>query len=383
MCACVCVLFTVSQEKPRPQPVNISDLSPLAEWIPLMGFICLGGATLAIVGSGIKANFVKISSIAKVHQQEHTSQSWWAFLFCLLTILIFSFACGAVTLRKRVVMDSDKFLLNDISYIGKFGNKNVTYNHRETDELIFETLTATISKNFWDYSLQSSGVIDTFQLSKENYDDDIFIHPPFFVYSMYAMLHLCGIPLVMASVVFHTLTAALIAPLALGLHSALKPYGQSIPSTSDSAYSSALWATIIFVTCPIARISSQKIWIDNAAVFTATLSAVFHIYSLRNSRRLTNASVNYRSLFSGMLFGLVALNCKITSLAMLPFLLSWTVVVSIFSHPRAASSSFLSAGHLGKGITNCCYLVFGVVCGHGPWIYLYHVSHYSLLLDFC
>ena len=83
------------------------------------------------------------------------------------------------------------------------------------------------------------------------------------------------------------------------------------------------------------------------------------------------------------MYGLIALNCKITSLAMLPFLLSWTVLVGVFSHPKAASRSFLSGEHVWRVGVNCMCLVGGMVAGHGPWIYLYHVSSMRLMSGVC
>lgn len=376
----------VSQEKPRSRPIDVSQVTPFASWIPFLGMICLGCGTLAIIVSATSVTCFEYKEKIKtqlkgrtIATQRKSCRQWWWFLLCLSVILAFSFMCGAATMRKRVVLDSDQFMLNDLTQLTPYGNKQITFNHRETDELIFETLTATISKNIWDYSLQSSGIIDTFRLSKENYDDDIFIHPPFFVYSLYAMLHWFGIPLMMASVCFHTLTAALVAPLTVSLLSVLLPATHSSPSSSPSppSYSSALWATLLFIMCPVARLSSQKIWIDNAAVFTATLSASVHIYLLRNSRHLTRNSISLRSLLSGFFYGLIALNCKITSLAMVPFLFSWICLVTVCSdHPHAAASL---VSKFGNGIMNCSYFLIGALCGHGPWVYLYYVSEHRRL----
>lgn len=401
----MCCFITVSKEKPRRRPIDVGAVTPLAAWLPPLGFLCLGGAVLAIASSATTSYFLNtrtaevkratvnpthcsLSSTGAAHARRTKTLPWHKrclFLFCLMLMLIFSFLYGSATLRKRVLSDSDAVMLTDISFVGPYGDKEISYNHKETDELIFETLTATISKNFWDYSLQSSGVIKTFQLSKENYDDDIFIHPPVFVYSLCFLLHNFGIPLALASVLFHTLTAALISPLVLGLYAPLLPATQSAASSPfldtgekgrHDAYTTALWATVIFIMCPIGRISSQKVWIDNAAVFTATFAAVTHILLMRNSRNLVHSTIQYRNLLSGFIYGLIALNCKITSLAVLPCLLCWTVLTGLCSHPRTAAGSFLSGQHLLRVLSNCAHFVGGLVAGHGPWVYLYHVSNH-------
>jgi hypothetical protein len=399
----------VSKEKPRPIPIDVEGVTPLAAWIPPLGYLSIGVAGLALVSSAA-ASFLSSPSCSFLRKCNHSAlpfekQSYlkrWVFLLSLLLILTFSFLCGVVTLRKRIVSDSDRFMLSEVSYLAPYGKDEITHNHKETDELIFETLTATVSKNFFDYSLQTSGIIDTFQLSKENYNDDIFIHPPFFVYSLYFLLQWCGVPLVLASILFHTLTAALVPLLVLGLSTCLLPLTtaahntntavstsihknhihpsreRNATTTNSTAYASGLWATVVFIACPIGRMCSQKIWIDNAAVFTATLAAVAHIFLLQNSRNVLHNAVHRRNFLSGLIFGLIALNCKITSLAMLPFLLSWTVLVGVLSHPDSAPGSFLSHCHISRMICSCVCFVGGTVIGHGPWVYVYYVSTYLL-----
>lgn len=407
-----------SSRRPRPTPLAAAAATPLAAWVPRLGLFCLSVAVLAISCSGAGACLLQTPASAQEEgtprsqsqsqsRSRSSSRSWllrrrqgrkggaWRqalFLLCLGLVLAFSFLCGTATLRKRVVADSDRFLLNEMSFLAPFGSKEITYNHRETDELIFETLTATVSKNLWDYSLQSSGVIDSFQLSRENYDDDVFIHPPFFVYSMLALLRGCGVPLVLAGALFHVLTAALVAPLLLLLRCPLLPMAHAGDVNASTLHPTALWAAVVFVMCPIARITSQKIWIDNAAAFTATLAAVTHLSLLRNSRNLTRSAVRYRNCASGLFYGLIALNCKITALAMLPFLLSWTTMTGVFAHRGAASSpgssassgaaatSFVPGVDVRAVAGDCCCFLVGMACGHGPWVYLYYVSAFLIIL---
>lgn len=369
-------MFAVSREKPRSLSVDVSSVTGLASWIPPLGLLCLGGAVLAIASS---SSAVSLKDGFEAKGGTGQSRQWWLFLVSLVVILVFSLLFGVTTLRKRLVTESDKFMLSDVSYVAPFGSREISYNHRETDELVFEALTATVSKRFWDYSLRSSGVIDTFSLSKENYDDSIFIHPPFFVYAL-LLLHCLGVPLVLAPVLFHSLTAALIPPLVLGVVSPLLPLASSshpsaaVVGRGTRAYTAALWATVAFVTCPIGRLSSQKIWIDNAAAFTTTLAAVAHIFLLRNSRNLSHNSIRRRHMLSGFLFGATALNCKVTSLALLPFMLLWSLLVGWLSHPEAAPSSCLSRKHCRRLLLNVLCCVGGAAAGHGPWVFLYHVS---------
>ena len=370
-----------SREKPRLQSIDGSSITPLAAWLPAAGFLSIGGAVVTILLSAVCTSLRSFSKRGLFHDEGSTEPMTldrkWMFIVSIIIFLIVSIICGVTTLRKRTISEHDKFMMTDLSYVSPHGNKEVTYNHRETDEMIFETLTSTISNNFWDYSLQSSGIIETFNLSRENYDYDIFIHPPFFVYSLYFLFHSMGVPLVVASIIFHTLTAALVPPILFSLLNTISVHGLA-PRISDSHFylssTASLWATVIFILCPIGRICSQKIWIDNAAAFTSTAAAYLHLSLHQKSRYLTHDSMCYRNLLSGFIYGFIVLNCKVTSLAMLPFLLGWIVFIAIISHPTMAPKSFMSKKHLYQIITKCFYFMGGAFVGHGPWLCLYFVS---------
>jgi len=52
--------------------------------------------------------------------------------------------------------------------------------HIENDEIIYQVLADKVSKNFSDYSLQGTAILE--QLPAEIYDKPLFHHPPLFIY---------------------------------------------------------------------------------------------------------------------------------------------------------------------------------------------------------
>ena len=143
-------------------------------------------------------------------------------------------------------------------------------------------------------------------------------------------------------------------------------------------------------------------WIDNAAAMCTTASAVVHLFivsychqlitinysnhmeepGLRSSRtpKKLNSAVDCLKIvvtpscyilhfISGVFFGGFTLNGKISCLALLPFL----VLTSIFAlmGPLTKWNSEMRVGN----ILSCIYFLLsfaaGVICGHGPWVYIY------------
>jgi len=211
-----------------------------------------------------------------------------------------------------------------------------------------------VSKNFFDYSLRNTDLVQTYQLSSSNYNDALFIHPPFFVYFLYSLNYI-GLSLPMASVFMHIATAGLMYPLTILLYSTPLQSKQEC----NKAHVTAMWGVVVYLFCPIAAFCSQKIWIDNAAAFTVVLCAVLHLYFCRrsNSRTLQHLL----QLVSGFAYGLLALNCKITNWALMPSLLCWTIF-NIYFHHR----------EVGTAISCAAIFLFGIAGGHGPWVFVYH-----------
>jgi hypothetical protein len=138
-----------------------------------------------------------------------------------------------------------------------------------------------------------------------------------------------------------------------------------------SVGAASLWATILFALDPLCFFSSQKFWIDNALMFFVTLSAVVHMHLWRREavRRYHRGSPSRvglrmatRALFSGVMYGVLVLNCKITGLALLPFMLMWMLVTA------------LEVASVGR-IVCCCFFPFllGAVGAYAPWAILYQL----------
>ena len=221
--------------------------------------------------------------------------------------------------------------------------------------------------------------MDSLRLARENYGDRLFIHPPFFVYSSALLRRLFKLPLPGYALLCQLLTLCLLPVLVYSVSGQMatdKPLSRFQQMTSGTA----LWAIAAFSCCPIAAFCSQKIWIDNALMFTVTLAVVAHTILVSIPRSVPAFSVNWnnaimphlqtanggsdvdgsdksglvrkspktldtkhhqqqrqRSLLlhflSGLLFfGGVALNCKISAMALVPFLFTWSLLQRVAYH---------------------------------------------------
>ena len=250
----------------------------------------------------------------------------------------------------------------------------------------------SVSKQWNDYSLRGKPIIDSLRLAKENYNDALFIHPPFFVYTS-AFLHCyLSVPLPIIPLIFHFATAAMI-PIILSCilrDSVETPKQDTLLNLNlRTSYSAmAVKAMVVFLCCPIAAFCSQKFWIDNALLMTTTVAATVHMllcgadtYSdSQDQGRATSLSKSVgNQILSGFVFGFIALNTKITALALLPFLLCWTVFhrleVVLNSNQRACLSL------LADIITHIGAFVVSAAVSYSPWIYLYWVRKYSLIFS--
>ena len=256
----------------------------------------------------------------------------------------------------------------------------------------------SVTKQWSDYSLRGKPIIDSLRLAKENYNDALFIHPPFFVYVSAILYSYFSIPLPIIPLLFHFATTAMI-PIVLSciLQSGC---GESptITTTTHALITSnfnfnfnlrkcfspmAIHAMVVFLCCPIAAFCSQKFWIDNALLMTTTLAATVHMLlcnvgpsvvpDFRKQVRVTVVSNSVvKQMLSGFVFGFIALNTKITALALLPFLLSWTIFYRIESaiSSRRTFLWSLSADiiiHIGAFVAT-------TAIAYAPWVYLYWVS---------
>ena len=232
-----------------------------------------------------------------------------------------------------------------------------------------------------DYRLHS-GTIEELGLAPENYSDSVFIHPPLFVL-ISAMLHrYTGMPLALVPLLLQALALSLLP----GLCAAILPR-----QPTGSSHSAGIMAMGFVSCCPIVAFCSQKFWIDNCLMAAVTLCAAVHVSLLpcntdQNPRpRSTFSGFLLRCVLSGLGFGIIGLNCKITAAALLPFAMLWialerfTAAVAVAKDhtqsPLAAGLQSLPASIVG----GLCYGV-GAVAAYMPWAYLYWVSCTCFLL---
>jgi hypothetical protein len=286
------------------------------------------------------------------------------------------------------------------------------YHHNETDERVFEYLVNSVSENWYDYSLGGKDIISRLRLSRENYDDALFIHPPFFVYSSAVLQKFLGISLPSISLIYH-FGVLLMIPLmvnysgfdvgdqlrqhkwdrrnvshrigtgdgtgTIGYSNAAAALADDAEDSSDdeamiappvASFNSnfsqgavSLWAAAIYITDPLAFFCSQKFWIDNALLFCVTLSATIHMITWRRRAvrvKRSNLRLFFRSFFSGLMYGILVLNCKVTGLALLPFMLTWMCTCLV---ETTSMSTIISA--------SCIPYLLGAFAGYAPWLYVY------------
>ena len=284
-------------------------------------------------------------------------------------------------------------------------------------------LLKSVSENLFAYSIPPS-IIQTFRLAPENYSDSLFIHPPLYIMLCLLLKSTFGVSLPSASLVFHVLTASMIPLLTHQICTFM-----SVNKNAVDIDSISVLAVIIFCFCPIVSFATQKVWIDNAAVMTITLCAVFHLMCVNfcqqkfinlstictdvNSLITNNGnhvqteqtdinhlmSPNFLSWLpyvlhfcSGLAFGGLALNTKISNLAILPFLVM-TSILGCIDIPTLQKYywslnirfstfawDFLCSKYCIYIAMHLTFFGFGIVCGHGPWVYIYRVNS---IVNYC
>lgn len=237
-----------------------------------------------------------------------------------------------------------------------------------------------------DYKLHPH-TIRELRLAEENYSDELFIHPPLFVY-LSAFLHgFLHIPLHIIPILFQVLTICLLPVLARKMifsSPSVKHGGGAKEAFSDDV---GLHAMILFGCCPIIAFCSQKFWIDNALMMAVTVCATAHVclinsenYALSDGKSGGNRVYSLmRHLLSGLLFGTVGLNCKITALALLPFSIGWILLQQYPAYIVHNVEDVTDNRTLWKALlwtAVCCgvYLT-GAAVAYAPWAYLYWVSY--------
>ena len=104
---------------------------------------------------------------------------------------------------------------------------------------------------------------------------------------------------------------------------------------------------------------------------TTCLAALIHV-RLTNANHITNSLLRNGTahLFSGFMYGILALNTKLTNLALLPFLFAYSAVQCVrkksFSKQKLAIEVCYQLL-----IVFVCFFV-GASCGYGPWMLLYY-----------
>jgi hypothetical protein len=102
------------------------------------------------------------------HSRSHSSAIWVPLVtfigFFIIVLFFLLFRLG--TFRTLVIGPLDG--TSEVSLFGKF-------NHKETDELVFQYLVQSVGENFWDYSLHNKEVLRLLGLANDNYNDTVFM----------------------------------------------------------------------------------------------------------------------------------------------------------------------------------------------------------------
>lgn len=281
---------------------------------------------------------------------------------------------------------------------------NNQFNHKETDELIFQVssgvyslvlhypsvqkLTAYVSRNLFDYSLKDKDIIRQFNLAPENYSDSLFIHPPLFVYLSAFLIYCCKLTLPAVPILYQLVTLLLIPAITPYVDPTLTSPRQHQQQSYYVVNHTSLTAMVVLLCCPLCAFCSQKFWIDSCLIMCVTICVAGHFWLL-DTRKLVATSnkkeddsansfeqtpTQFRSCFvSGLVFfGGIAMHCKITSVGLLPVLVGWIVLQRCLVNATSGNRSHFNdvARHVGV------FLV-GTTVAYSPWALLYHVSHFN------
>ncbi len=149
-----------------------------------------------------------------------------------------------------------------------------------------------------------------------------------------------------------------------------------------------IYAMLAYAVCPVAFFCSQKVWIDNCLIMNTLICGIIHIYMCEHTNSSKSTTIYIYHFISGLIYGGIALNTKITALAMLPFML----VYSAFNRYMHYTHEFRNTPSNVQNNNSMMYIytrdfiidvcvhwsmfMCGLICGHGPWVYTYHVSNH-------
>jgi hypothetical protein len=223
------------------------------------------------------------------------------------------------------------------------------------------------------YTLQGKDILHRLSLSLENYDHPVFIHPPIFVFLSALLVKLTTVPLPFVPLLMQGVGLSTMFGICCEL--SMMQLLLSKRCTKRAATLSRklfVGAATIVLSCPILWLTSQKIWIDNA-LFLTTVVAVAGMMTLCRPG-LTGKSILMRWIaiwWSG--FGCLglALNCKITAVALFPFMICWLALTTFVggSFDRIVTGQHL----LWSLFADFTAFMLGSVMGMTPWTIFYWV----------
>lgn len=155
--------------------------------------------------------------------------------------------------------------------------------HIENDEVIYQTLADKVSKNFFDYSLRGTSILDN--LSKRDYDHPLFQRPPLFVYTLALFRNLLGSKW------------GILLPILSGVFTILALFGVVKELYNEKL---AVISALIMSFCPLLLFCSVRILIDSLLVLLLTVTIWFFLIALRKRKKILFAA-------AGILFGLTVL----------------------------------------------------------------------------
>ena len=283
-----------------------------------------------------------------------------------------------------------------------------------------------VLNNFLDYRLHPH-TIQELHLAEENYSDSVFIHPPLFVYLSAGLHRFCALPIPLIPIVLQTVALCLLPLISkcvlcmvnnlYAVFGGKDEQNRSEYFSESDIFSVGVTAMLFLSCCPIAAFSSQKFWIDNCLYLSVTVCAAAHV-SLLHCNTAVQSNVHsqgklswckvdnmWRHAVSGIIFGLVGFNCKITAAALLLFLVGWsflqqyllyqtyyallffesnTTDVNISDNMELYSDTAFTRKHtvllrqaVGGVIVNCAVFGLCALLAYAPWMYIYWVSLFS------
>jgi hypothetical protein len=202
-----------------------------------------------------------------------------------------------------------------------------------------------------------------------------------FVYLSAGLHHYVGVPLALVPLLLQGATLMLLPVICHRVLTACRSGADNSTAGPHRSCSVGLRAWVLLSCCPIAAFCSQKFWIDNCSMLSVTLCVATHVCLLpmnavHGCGEGSAVTDRVRYLISGIVFGAVGLNTKITAVALLPFSAAWIAGRHILRHANSAPTakvSLLSRGVGSTAVDTGVYLL-GAAVAYSPWAYLYWVS---------